>query len=218
MVNIKDGELINGTTIKFTATNTSDKLGDGTPLNLKGATIVNLVGPFASIDRASLINNKALTSINIPATVTSIDDLIFFSTSLTSVTFDEPSSLKTIGYQAFYGTTNLKSITIPKSVTLIDYKAFQNSGLTTIIFDEPSSLTTIGDYAFYNTGIRLKDIPTSVTSIGSNAFSKDIQTIQKPTLTTGQIIGISIGVTVLGGGIIAAIVIEVNKKKKKNDK
>ena len=84
MVNITEGELTNnGTTITFTATNPTDILGDSTNLNLKGATIVSLVGPFASINRASFANNKALTAINIPASVTSIDIVTFFGTSLT---------------------------------------------------------------------------------------------------------------------------------------
>lgn len=61
----------------------------------------------------------------------------FSKTSLTSVLF--PTSLTTIGTQAFYGCTGLTSVTIPTSVTPIDYQAFEGcSGLTLVSFFSPS--------------------------------------------------------------------------------
>jgi hypothetical protein len=76
-----------------------------------------------NIGDGSFIGCKALTSVTIPNSVTSID-----------------------GY-AFYGCKALASITIPNSVTSIgEYAFYQCSGLTSVTI--PNSVTTIGDWAF----------------------------------------------------------------------
>ena len=77
----------------------------------------------------------------IPTSVTSIGYNAFsFCTSLTSITI--PSSVTSIGDDAFYGCSSLTSITIPNSVTSIGRQALCNcSGLTSITI--PSSVTSI---------------------------------------------------------------------------
>ena len=69
------------------------------------------------------VGNKRV-SYDIPNTVTSIGDWIFYNcTSLTSVTI--PNSVTSIGRYAFENCTSLTSITIPNSVTSIGYTAFE---------------------------------------------------------------------------------------------
>ena len=64
-----------------------------------------------------------ITSITIPASVTTIDEYAFDScTSLTSITI--PASVKTMGQNAFQSCTGLASITIPPSVTTMGQNAF----------------------------------------------------------------------------------------------
>ena len=65
------------------------------------------------------------TSIEIPNSVTSIEDLAFMGCrSLRSITI--PNSVTSIGYGAFYNCSSLTSITIPNSVTSIGDNAFSD--------------------------------------------------------------------------------------------
>jgi hypothetical protein len=114
---------------------------------------------------------SSLTSITIPASVTSILNYVFaYVSSLSSVTFEAGSQLTSIGQQAFMYTTSLTSITIPAGVTTIGKYAFNNATNLTSI-NLPAGLTRISDYTFSNATILTSIIiPASVTSIGLWAF------------------------------------------------
>ncbi len=92
---------------------------------------------------------KNITSIIIPASITSIDEKAFFSCeNLESVTFSANSRLKSISKTAFYGCSSLSNIEIPTGVTSIGENAFSDcSSLESI--EIPSSVTSIGKEAFY---------------------------------------------------------------------
>ena len=83
-----------------------------------------------------------------------------------------PSSLKEIGYGAFWGCTSLYEIEIPASVEQIDDCAFVNCfDLTSITFQNGSALRKIGREAFRAcTSLAAIDIPANVTEIGVYAF------------------------------------------------
>ncbi|MCD8305203.1 MAG: leucine-rich repeat domain-containing protein, partial [Prevotella sp.] len=100
--------------------------------------------------------------------VTSIGESAFSVSSLTSV--EIPSSVTSIGSDAFYYCESLTSIEIPSSVTSIGGGAFfYCSSLTSI--EIPSSVTSIGSSAFfYCSSLTSIEIPSGVTSIGSYAF------------------------------------------------
>ncbi len=91
------------------------------------------------------INDKLITDLVIPNTVTEIKNYTFFGGSFISITIGD--SVTSIGSHAFYNCTSLTSITIPNSVTLIGEHAFCNcQSLTSITI--PNSVTSIGDFAF----------------------------------------------------------------------
>ena len=91
-----------------------------------------------------------LRSVVIPTNVTTVGYSAFKRcSSLTTVTFEKESQLKTIGGDYYYGAfsdcTALTSIEIPASVETIGNTAFSDcSKLTTITFEKGSLLKTIG--------------------------------------------------------------------------
>ena len=135
---------------------------------LASVTIPNSV---TTIGDEAFVYCTALKSITIPNSVTTIGDGAFSGcTALASITFSTPSSVTTIGNDAFF-LCALKSITIPNSVTTIGKHAF-NSCYALESVTIPNSVTTIGDGAF-NCCFALESItiPNGVTTIGDGAFA-----------------------------------------------
>lgn len=155
-------------------------------------------GGHIDIDDAGVVTGQTncTGAVEIPATATAIGSTAFFlAFDLTSVTFEAPSQLETIGYGAFYHATSLQTIALPPSVTAIGEQAFDGatslttitipSGVTSIgrltfagttsldsvTFTPPSALQSIGDDAFVAAGsLQSITIPSGVTSIGGGAF------------------------------------------------
>jgi hypothetical protein len=143
------------------------------------AITVDALNPFYSSVEGILFNKSQTTliqcpggktgSYTIPSSVTSIGDNAFYSCiSMTNVTIG--TSVTSIGHQAFYNCTSLASVWIPNSVTSIGYLAFYSCVSMTIV-TIGSSVTNIGDFAFmYCTSLTSVTIPNKVTNIGDQAF------------------------------------------------
>ena len=126
-------------------------------------------GFSTSIGTGAFFKCSALTSINIPESVTSIGRGAFQNCkSLTKVTL--PNGLTSIEQGLFYECTALTDVTVPESVTSIEKYAFskcENLANVTI----PNGVTAIGDEAFYRCkSLTSITVPNSVTSIGDGAF------------------------------------------------
>ncbi|MDR2840107.1 MAG: leucine-rich repeat domain-containing protein, partial [Paludibacter sp.] len=128
-------------------------------------TTVNIPESITSIGDAAFNGCHSLAgALTIPNSVNSIEMYAFGSCELiTSVNI--PESLTTINYGTFYHCTGLTSITIPNTVTLIDADAFKDcSGLETVIIG--SKVAEMGYGAFLRC--------TSLKSITSYAVEPPI--------------------------------------------
>ena len=151
----------------------------------KGSKLKTIGGSYASYYYGAFSDCTALTSIEIPASVETIEAAAFMRCSkLATVTFEKGSKLKTIGgsyasyyYGAFSDCTALTSIEIPASVETIEAAAFMRcSKLATVTFEKGSKLKTIDGYAFSCCwALTTVDMSacTQVTEIGYRAFYED---------------------------------------------
>jgi len=120
-----------------------------------------------------------LTTVTIPASVTSIGDRAFRECrSLTSVTI--PASVTSIGDRAFCECRSLTSVTIPEGVTSIGDGAFERcSSLTSVTI--PASVTSIGNYAFERcealVSIDVADDNEIYKDINGNLYTGDGKTL-----------------------------------------
>ena len=153
----------------------------------QGCTALNTV-TFEEGNKVSAIGSSAfasctsLTSIDIPAAVTVIEQSVFNGCrNLKSVTMGD--NVTSIGITAFYNTA-LTSFDFPSALTSIGQSAFENSKLTGNIV-LPDAMTAIGTQAFAGTQLTGVSIPSGVSSIGQGAFAP-IPTLANITLDAGN--------------------------------
>lgn len=117
----------------------------------------------------------------------------YYNGTLKSVTFEQPSNIKTIGAGAFEGCSALETITIPSSVETLGQNVFYCcTGLKNVYFqtkqDGTTSIKTIPNKAFYLcTSLTNIELPEGLTTIEDDAlrYNFALRSIKLPnTLTT----------------------------------
>jgi hypothetical protein len=161
---------------------------------------------------------SGITSVTIPATVTSIAYGAFWDDSnrslLTSVTFAPNSTLTSIDRWAFAGSRNLKSISLPSSLNSLSSVAFSGSGIRYLTFEgappvvvdynspdpgnlqdisgSPIAWVTTGNFAAFNSAY-----PKIVPDIRQLTGSTPPPTISSP--TNGETLTATVGINFDGG-------------------
>lgn len=139
--------------------------------------------PVKVVGRSAFPQKRALTSVNVPASVKEIEAHVFNGcTSLTKVALS--NGLSVIGQQAFSNCTALVGVTIPASVTEIGWGAFEScASLSNIHVEDGSSnfrsvdgvlldfnKTRLISYPGGKVGSRYS-IPEGVNVVGNYAFA-----------------------------------------------
>jgi hypothetical protein len=164
-----------------TIPNSVTSIGDEAFERCTSVTSITIGTNVTSFGREAFCGCRSRTSITIPNSVTNIGAYAFASTCLTSITI--PNGVTSIGDGAFGGCTLLTAITVDtknpafssvggvlfnQSQTLLAAYPGGIAGGYTI----PSSVTSIGNDAFSGcTSLTSITIPNSVFSIGDWAFS-----------------------------------------------
>ena len=153
----------------------------GSTITVNGETVTleqgeNIVLDYPNeITSVKATNNTALTYIQIPNTVTSIEDgdyntgSFYKCTALASVSL--PDTMTMIGNYAFSGCDALGSVTLHEGIKNIGVGAFNNcTSLLSITI--PESVTSIN--ATNNTALMMIKLPNTMTSIDNNSFANCI--------------------------------------------
>ncbi len=158
------------------------RVADGVFRGCAGLTSITIPSGVTTIGSEAFSGCAGLTSVIIPGSVTGIGEGAFSKcTILSSVAI--PSFVTSIGRFAFEGCTNLTRVTVDPANA---YYESDNSGVlftkggTTLLqapakmsgdYVLPASVIHIGDFAFQEcASLTSVTIPSSVTSIGENAF------------------------------------------------
>ena len=144
---------------------------------LKSGVEIIIPSSVTEIGSSAFSGCSGITNINIPSSVTKIGiDAFTYCTGLTELFI--PKTLQEVGRYinntVFYGCTGISKVEFEEGTTKIIDNILCNaklkSGVEIII---PSSVTEIGSSAFSGcSGITNINIPSSVTEIGSSAFSE----------------------------------------------
>ncbi len=123
---------------------------------------------------------KDLGYVNIPDTVTSIDNSAFYQCSNLR-TVEMPNTITSIGSYAFYECYSLNDVSIPTSLEIIESNTFSDcSSLRSVTI--PNTVTEIGSYAFSGcTSLRNVILSKNLTNLGAAAFAYTaIESIEIP--------------------------------------
>ncbi len=132
---------------------------------------VTLPAELTAIGKEAFYRCNSLKSIDLPETITTLEQGAFKSSGLTSFTL--PPQITTISAELLRYTSDMKTVTLHDKLTTIGSFSFANCGFSSI--DIPLSVREIKANAFYSSYLTSIVIPDSVTTLGKKAFSNCIR-------------------------------------------
>ena len=142
---------------------------------------------------ANAFENKGLTSVSFPESVTEVGVNAFSGNTFSSyiyipnenatvdaTAFDPSVTVAQEGTDSCFEISNNalsdyycgRDVTVPDGVTSIEANVFENKGLTAVTL--PDSLRQIGDRAFYNNMFTSITVPSLHALVGSDIFDDDV--------------------------------------------
>ena len=172
VLDLSEAKIVEGGDSYYSRDNcytSNDEIGEFAFDGCSGLTSLTLPAGITSIGEYAFYGCSGLTSLNLPAGITEIGYGAFWDCSrLTSLNL--PTGITKIGSYAFYGCSGLTSLNLPAGITEIGESAFWCcSRLTSLTL--PASITEIGSSAFYGcSGLTSVILPAGITEIGEKAF------------------------------------------------
>lgn len=130
--------------------------------------------PVTAITANGFKSNTTLTSISLPYSITNINEYGFYQcTNLVNIVL--PDTITNIGQYGFHRCSKLVINRLPYELKTIGNRAFVGCKKLNIT-ELPYGLVSIGEHAFdsmvldYCSSIKILNIPTTVTQIGTEAF------------------------------------------------
>ncbi len=168
----EDGTL---TITRYTYDDNTEPATCKIPSSINGKTVT-------AIGERCFFYASGITSVEIPATITSIDEKAFGECiTLSNIVVEDGNKNFAVEGGVLYNkekTTLIycpallnKDITMPSTVTSIGGYSFYGSRLRSHKITWSDKVTTIGDFAFYKSDIATITLPDSVTSCGEQAFA-----------------------------------------------
>ena len=126
-LDLSEAKIVKGGDSYYSGDNcytSNDEIGEYAFHDCSGLTSLTLPAGITSISDCAFEGCSGLTSLTLPAGITSIGCRAFYWCSgLTNLTL--PDGITSIGSCAFWSCSGLTSINIPASVTKIEYSAFR---------------------------------------------------------------------------------------------
>ena len=172
VLDLSEAKIVEGGDYYYNNNNSytsNDNIGSYAFYGCRGLTSLTLPAGITSIGDYAFSRCSGLTSLNLPAGITTIGYYAFSGCSgLTSLNL--PAGITSIGDYAFHGCSRLTSLNLPAGITSINDDTFSGcSGLTSLTI--PAGITSIGSGAFYGCrGLTSLNLPAGITSISYNAF------------------------------------------------